>query len=147
MTPIVQVLSASRWRTGCDERGMEDLQHQSMRIQVISDDSINEQARTYAEYRLFAAIAQVIDTSRVRLASLRLRRVSTRRPGHSVICTIVLDLEDGDIVRLEASGEHPYAAINRGVDRVRLQAQTARAAACLEPRMPTERGDGGAELV
>ena len=90
-----------------------------MRIQIISDESINEQARTYAEYRLFAALAQVIDTSRVQQASLRLRRVTTRRPGHSVVCTIVIDLEDGDVIRLVASGEHPYAAINRGVDRLR----------------------------
>ena len=118
---------------------MEDLQHQSMRIQVISDDSINEQARTYAEYRMFAAIAQVIDTSRVQLASLRLRRASTRRDGHGVLCTIVLDLADGDIVRLEAAGEHPYAAINRGVDRLRLHVRTAQSTSCLEPLMATER--------
>lgn len=92
-----------------------------MRIQVIGDDSINEQARTYAEYRLFAAIAQVFDTSRVHLASVQLRRVPTRRPGHSVICTIVIELEEGNVVRLEASAGHPYAAINRGVDRLRLR--------------------------
>lgn len=90
-----------------------------MRIQVIGDESINEQARTYAEYRLFAALAQVIDTSRVELASLRLRHVTTRRPGHNVVCTIVIDLDAGDIVRLQASGGHPYAAVNRGVDRLR----------------------------
>ena len=92
-----------------------------MRIQVIGDDSINEQARTYAEYRLFAALAQVIDTSRIQSASLQLRRVPTRRPGHGVICTIVIELEDGDVVRFEASAGHPYAAINRGVDRLRLR--------------------------
>jgi ribosome-associated translation inhibitor RaiA len=126
---------------------MEDIRHQSMRIQVIGDEYINEQARTYAEYRLFAALAQVIDTSRVRSASLRLRRVTTRRPGHNVICTIVIDLDDGDIVRLQASGAHPYAAINRGVDRLRRQMLPALGPSCPEPLRSTEQGDGGAERL
>ena len=123
---------------------MEDMPHQSMRIQVIGDESINEQARTYAEYRLFAALTQVVDTSRVQLASLRLRRVTTRRPGHTVICTVVIDLENGDIVRIEASGGHPYAAINRGVDRLRQRMRKAHGASRPEPLLSSERGDSGA---
>jgi ribosome-associated translation inhibitor RaiA len=126
---------------------MEDIHHQSMRIQVIADEFINEQARTYAEYRLFAALAQVIDTSRVQLASLRLRHVTTRRPGHNVICTIVIDRDDGDTLRLQASGPHPYAAINRGVDRLRRHVLTVRGTACHEPLLSAERRDGGAELL
>ena len=118
-----------------------------MRILIIGDDSINEQTRTYADYRLFAALAQVIDTSRVQMASLRLRRVTTRRPGHSIICTIVIDLDDGDIVRLEASGEHPYAAINLGVDRLRRRMPSAPGASCPELLMSTERSDAGVDRL
>ena len=123
---------------------MEDLHHQSMRIQVIGDESINDQARTYAEYRLFAALAEVIDTNRVELASLRLRRVTTRRPSHNVICTIVIDFDDGDIVRLQASGAHPYAAVNRGVDRLRQRIRKARGASRPQPLSSSERSDSGA---
>jgi len=146
MTAIAQSFSALRWRRRCHGEGMKDVHHQSMRIQIISDESINEQARTYAEYRLFAALAQVVDTSRVQQASLRLRRVTTRRPGHSVVCTIVIDLEDGDIVRIEASAEHPYAAINRGVDRLRRCMRPAPGASCRKPPMSTERGDGSVDF-
>ena len=50
-----------------------------MRIEIVGDDSINPQARTYAEYRL-------------------------------------------DVARLTVSGAHPYAAINRAVERLGLNA-------------------------
>lgn len=37
-----------------------------MRIHVLAEDGISSQARTYAEYRLFAALSQLVDTEQVR---------------------------------------------------------------------------------
>ena len=39
-----------------------------MRIEIVGDDSISGQARAYAEYRLFAALSQALDTRQVRNA-------------------------------------------------------------------------------
>lgn len=100
---------------------------QSMRIQVTGDDSISRQARTYAEYRLFAALSQVVDTSRVRSASLVLRRARSRRHCEGVVCTVAVEMNDGAVARLRAGGAHPYAAINRAVDRLRLNARPGQA--------------------
>lgn len=89
-----------------------------MRIEIVGDSSISRQARTYAEYRLFAALSQVVDTSRVSSASMVLRRAKSRRHGDGVLCTVTLEFNNGAVTRLRASGTHPYAAINRAVERV-----------------------------
>jgi hypothetical protein len=91
-----------------------------MRIETIGDDSISGQARTYAEYRLFAALLRVVDTRRVRKASLALRRTTARQHAGHVVCTVRVELDTGDVTRLRAVGGHPYAAINRAVERLRL---------------------------
>jgi len=90
-----------------------------MRIDIVADDSIGRQARTYAEYRLFAALSQVADTTRVRSASLVLRRARSGRDGDAIVGTVIVALDDGGVARLTASGAHPYAAINRAVERLR----------------------------
>jgi ribosome-associated translation inhibitor RaiA len=90
-----------------------------MRIEIIGDDSISRQTRAYAEYRLFAALSQVVDTRRVRSASLVLRRPKSTRHGDAVSCTVTIELNGGEVVRLRASGDHPCAAINRAVQRLR----------------------------
>ena len=97
-----------------------------MRIKIIGDDSINRQACTYAEYRLFAALSQVLDTGRVRNASLVLRRAKSRRHRDGVVCTVTVELNSGKITRLRTFGEHPYAAINRAIERFRLNARSER---------------------
>jgi ribosome-associated translation inhibitor RaiA len=91
-----------------------------MRIEIVGDDSISRQARTYAEYRLFAALSQIVDTSRVRSASLVLRRAKPRRHCDGMLCTVTVELNNGDVTRLRVSGAHPYAAINRAVERLGL---------------------------
>ena len=91
-----------------------------MRIEIVGDDAISRQARTYAEYRLFAALSQVVDTRRVRRASLMLRRARSKRHFDGVICTVSIELNNGEVSRLRASGDHAYAAINRAVERLRL---------------------------
>lgn len=97
-----------------------------MRIDVIGDDSISLQARTYAEYRLFAALSGIVDGSRVRSTSLVLRRSRTTRHCDAVLCTVTIEFESGEVTRLTASGDHPYAAINRAVDCLRLHARPVR---------------------
>ena len=97
-----------------------------MRIEIVGDDSISRQARIYAEYRLFAAVSQTTDTSRVRTASLLLHRPSSGRYGDSVVCTVTIEMDDGDATRVRTIGEHPYAAINRAVERLRLNRRLVR---------------------
>ena len=97
-----------------------------MRIEIIGDDSVSFQARTYAEYRLFAALPQVVDTSQVRSASLLLRRAKSRRHCDGTVCTVLVELNTGEVARVRALGTHPYAAINRAVERLRLSAWRSR---------------------
>ena len=109
-----------------------------MRIEVIGDDSISRQARTYAEYRLFTALSQVVDASRVRSASLVLRRAKPGRHSDGVVCTVTIELNDGEIASLRASGDHPYAAINRAVERLRLNFLPVRHDSSLREMVATE---------
>jgi hypothetical protein len=90
-----------------------------MRIDVVGDDSISRQASTYAEYRLFGALSAVVDIGRVRSASLVLRRAKPDASGDTVQCTVTVRLSGGEVARFRASGDHPYAAINRVVERLR----------------------------
>lgn len=97
-----------------------------MRIEISGDNSISRQALTYAEYRLFAALSRVLDTGRVRKASLVLRRATSRRHCDGVVCTVTVELTGGDVTRLNTFGAHPYAAINRAVERFRLKSRSER---------------------
>jgi hypothetical protein len=90
-----------------------------MRIDVLGEESISSQARTYAEYRLFAALSQTLDSDRVRTASLVLRRTKYRPDCEGVSCTVTVETDDGEVLRVRTTGPHPYAAINRSVERIR----------------------------
>lgn len=109
-----------------------------MRIEVVGDDSISRQARTYAEYRLFAALSQAVDTRRVRSASLALRRPRSNRHCDSVLCTVSIEWTDGEVSRLGASGDHPYAAINRAVERLRSRSRPVRHDSSHRERIATD---------
>ena len=89
-----------------------------MRIEVLGNETISAQARTYAEYRLFAELSRVADTNRVRHARLVLRRRKDEQADRSVSCTVTVDIEGGDPLRVQTSAAHPYAAINRAVERL-----------------------------
>jgi ribosome-associated translation inhibitor RaiA len=99
-----------------------------MRIEVVGHDTISSQARTYAEYRLFAELSRVVDTNRVRHARLVLQRTKDDHARDSVSCTVTVDLEGNAPLRIQTSGEHPYAAINRAVERLRAGPWQPRAA-------------------
>jgi ribosome-associated translation inhibitor RaiA len=88
-----------------------------MRINVVGEDeSTNAQARTYAEYKVFAALAQ--HTQRVRGARVVLRRDKRNGTRDSVACAVTVDLVPSGSVRTRACGPHAYAAINRTVERL-----------------------------
>ena len=89
-----------------------------MHIEVIGkDDSANAQARTYAEYRLFAALAR--HTQTVRSARIELERVDGDGSGENVLCAVTVTLQPSGVARARAIGGHAYAAINGAVERVR----------------------------
>ena len=90
---------------------------ESMRIEVIGEDeSSNAQARTYAEYRVFAALAR--HTQHVRGARVVLRSDEREGTCDNVVCAVTIELEPSGCIRTRACGGHAYAAINRAVERV-----------------------------
>jgi ribosome-associated translation inhibitor RaiA len=89
-----------------------------MRIDVLGEHSISQQARSYAEYRLFAVLSQVVDTGRVRHARLVLRRTKHGRDSETVSCTVIIEMDRDDIFRIRTTGDHPYAAINSAMERL-----------------------------
>ena len=95
-----------------------------MRIDVLGDDSISRQARTYAEYRLFAALPYVIDSTRVRSSRVVLQLVSPDQRCSRVSCAAEIALDTGEVVRVTATGDHPYAAINRMIDELKDEAHS-----------------------
>ncbi len=87
------------------------------RITVVSDDdSINAQARTYAEYRVFAVLTR--HTRRLRRARVVLRYMDERGTCDKVSCAVTVVFEPSSSLRIRATGPHVYAAINRAVERL-----------------------------
>lgn len=93
-----------------------------MRIEVVGDGAISHQARTYAEYRLFAALTERPETHKVRRVRAVLR-VQSGSDGAGVACTVTVRLQGSDSIRVRSTGSHPYAAINNAVDRLRASRQ------------------------
>ena len=98
----------------------------SLHIRVAGDEAISSQARTYAEYRVFAALTQSAGTRNARSARVVLRHVELDDECSGVACSVTVVLES-DTVRVRASGAHPYAAINRAVERLRALSQPSSA--------------------
>ena len=94
-----------------------------MRIEVVGGDTISQQARTYAEYRVFAALTRFV-TEKVRRARVVLRPADRRRRCDGITCTVTVALEGADSIRIRATGPHAYAAINRAVERIGTTATT-----------------------
>lgn len=90
-----------------------------MRIHVLGDDTISRQARTYAEYRVFAALTQLAGAGQVQDARVVLRRGNGSGDGESVTCTVTVTAAGSNPMRVRTTGDHPYAAINSAVERLR----------------------------
>ena len=99
-----------------------------MRIEVVGRDTISQQARTYAEYRVFAALTHFANAEKVRRARVVLRPVEGGRGCDSVACTVTVALPGADSIRIRATGPHAYAALNRAVERIGTTAATGRVA-------------------
>ena len=91
----------------------------SMRIDVSADRTISRQARTYAEYRLFAALTQRWEAGHVGRVRAVLREVQIGRGCAGVACTVSVALPGSGSIRIRTVGSHAYAAINEAVDRLR----------------------------
>jgi ribosome-associated translation inhibitor RaiA len=87
------------------------------RITVVSeDDAIDAQARTYAEYRVFAILAR--HARNVRRVRVVLRHVDAGGTCDKLACAVTVTLEPAGVLRIRATGAHVYAAINRAVERL-----------------------------
>jgi hypothetical protein len=95
-----------------------------MRIEVVGEGTISQQARTYAEYRVFAALTQCSEADKVRRVRVLLRPVKLGSGGEGIACTVSVAQEGSDPFRIRTTGAHAYAAINRAVERIRTNAAT-----------------------
>jgi ribosome-associated translation inhibitor RaiA len=87
------------------------------RIHVVADhNNISSQARTYAEYRVFAALTR--QPVRFRRARVLLRASEDDGSCDRVTCVVSVGLEPSGSVRIRGTGPHVYAAINRAVGRL-----------------------------
>jgi ribosome-associated translation inhibitor RaiA len=82
------------------------------------DEGITSQTRAYAEYRVFAALAK--HTQRVRRVRIVLRHANQSESFGACTCEVSVSIEPAGRVRIRAGGTHPYAAINRAVERMAI---------------------------
>jgi ribosome-associated translation inhibitor RaiA len=75
--------------------------------------TFGRQTRAYAESRIVASLAAV--GGAVEKAAISLSADAT---GRTVVCTVVLDLQNGGRVRVTARGRHAFDAINQIADRL-----------------------------
>lgn len=86
------------------------------RIHVLSDNAISSQARTYAEYRVFAALSRY--AQEFQRARIVLRPSRAGRRHETVSCAVSVTFGGSRVLRIRATGPHVYSAINRAVDRL-----------------------------
>jgi len=86
------------------------------RIAVIGDKTINAQARTYAEYRVFATLTR--HRQDFRCARVVLGQKENAERCSAVTCSVSVALQPSGALRTRVSGPHTYAAINRAVERL-----------------------------
>jgi ribosome-associated translation inhibitor RaiA len=99
-----------------------------MRVEVVGTAQISQQARTYAEFRVFAALTRIADAEKVQGARVALRSVDRGRGCDTIACSVTVAMEGADPLRIRATGAHPYAAINRAVERLRTTVATGQVA-------------------
>jgi hypothetical protein len=87
------------------------------RIVVAGDeDTVSPQARTYAEYRVFAVVAR--HTRHVQRVRVLVERIHGNTGCERLKCGITVDLEQAGMVSVAGTGPHTCAAINRAVERL-----------------------------
>jgi len=93
-----------------------------VRIEIVGDGTISQQARTYAEYRVFAALTQFSHAAMVRRVRVLLRPVKLGGNCQDIACTVTVALKGSDSYRIRTTGPHAYAAINRAIERIKTNA-------------------------
>jgi ribosome-associated translation inhibitor RaiA len=86
-----------------------------MEIHVHAAESANAtQVRGYVEYRMFSAVSRF--ARKCARLSVRLGQDGPMRDQHS--CSVVLDLAPAGQVRVRATGDRLYAAVDRAAERL-----------------------------
>ena len=93
-----------------------------MRIEVVGEGTISQQARTYAEYRVFAALTRFSEADKIQRVRVLLRPVKLGSDCEGIVCTITVKMVGSATCRIRTTGTHAYAAINRAVERIRTNA-------------------------
>ena len=75
--------------------------------------TFGRQTRAFAEDRIFRSLARHGDAVREADVSL-----TPDQRGHSVVCSVLVSLQNGMLVGVTARGRHAYDAINRVVHRI-----------------------------
>src|SRR6185295_9815906 len=89
-----------------------------MCIEVVAEGTISQQARTYAEYRVFAALTQFSEADKVRRVRVVLRPVKRGSGCKGIWCSVTVALEGANTLRIRTTGTRAYAAIDRAVERI-----------------------------
>lgn len=86
-----------------------------MQIAVHDADARNvTDLRAYSEYRMFAAVSR-FSSSCARIDVRLSERQTAREP---YVCTVVLEMRPSGQVRVRATGDRPYLAIDRAAERL-----------------------------
>jgi ribosome-associated translation inhibitor RaiA len=89
----------------------------AMLIEVIATDgATTPQARAYAEYRVFAALAR--HTRVIRHVRVELAHAEGNGRAGCVRCAVHLTLQPSGSARARAQGPHAFGAIDRAADRI-----------------------------
>ena len=98
-----------------------------MDMTIHAREPVNAQVRAYVEYRMFSAISRFGS----RCGRLHVRLDSTQsRTG----CALTLDLQPAGRVRVRATADHLYAAIDRSAERLLRSLERHLRARSLKPR-------------
>jgi hypothetical protein len=90
---------------------------ETMEIFVHAAESGNAtQVRGYGQYRMFSAVSRY--ARRCARLHVRLRREDAIRRREQYSCSVVLDLVPAGRVRVRATGDRAYAAIDRAAERL-----------------------------
>jgi ribosome-associated translation inhibitor RaiA len=85
-------------------------------IHVVGDAAIPQQTKNYAEYRVFAVVTK--HHLRPQSVRLTLRSIEPENECRFCECETTLTMHDGRIMSVSVRGAHPYAAVNRAIDRI-----------------------------
>ena len=98
-----------------------------MNITIHAQEPVDARVRAYVEYRMFSAISRFGS----RCAQLDVRLDSTQ-PG--IWCALTLDLKPAGRVRVRATADRLYAAIDRSAERLLRSLERRLRAGSFEPR-------------